>query len=133
MHYFCRFMDLCSVLEPGRPTKTDKPAILDDAMRVLNQLKNETQELKETNEKLLEEIKSLKVNFISFYAYRTFCLTTLRCNLSALGKSVCLFLTFRLLLLPFILSPLFPSLIVITCFSDNLVSFTVIQMHELKI
>lgn len=89
MHYFCRFMDLCSVLEPGRPTKTDKPAILDDAIRVLNQLKNETQELKETNEKLLEEIKSLKVNFISFYAYRTFCLTTLRCNLSALGK-ICL-------------------------------------------
>ncbi|GMN53442.1 hypothetical protein TIFTF001_022570 [Ficus carica] len=55
-----QFMDLCSVLEPGRPTKMDKPAILDDAIRVLNQLKNETQELKETNEKLLEEIKSLK-------------------------------------------------------------------------
>jgi len=52
---------LSSVLEPGRPAKTDKPAILDDAIRVLNQLKNEAQELKETNEKLLEEIKSLKV------------------------------------------------------------------------
>jgi hypothetical protein len=57
----CRFQDLSSVLEPGRPAKTDKPAILDDAIRVLNQLKNEAQELKETNEKLLEEIKSLKV------------------------------------------------------------------------
>ncbi|XP_024019435.1 transcription factor bHLH104 isoform X1 [Morus notabilis] len=55
-----RFMDLCSVLEPWRPTRTDKPAILDDAIRVLNQLKDEAQELKETNEKLLEEIKSLK-------------------------------------------------------------------------
>ena len=52
---------MSSVLEPGRPAKTDKPAILDDAIRVLNQLKNEAQELKETNEKLLEEIKSLKV------------------------------------------------------------------------
>jgi hypothetical protein len=57
----CRFQDLSSVLEPGRPAKTDKPAILDDAIRVLNQLKNEAQELKETNEKLLEEIRSLKV------------------------------------------------------------------------
>ncbi|XP_048333618.2 transcription factor bHLH104 [Ziziphus jujuba] len=55
-----RFLDLSSVLEPGKPIKTDKPAILDDAMRVLNQLKNEAQELRETNEKLLEEIKSLK-------------------------------------------------------------------------
>uniref|UniRef100_A0A6M2E8W4 BHLH domain-containing protein n=1 Tax=Populus davidiana TaxID=266767 RepID=A0A6M2E8W4_9ROSI len=55
-----RFQDLSTVLEPGRPAKTDKPAILDDAIRVLNQLKNEAQELKETNEKLLEEIKSLK-------------------------------------------------------------------------
>ncbi|PON83348.1 Basic helix-loop-helix transcription factor [Trema orientale] len=55
-----RFLDLSSVLEPGRPTKTDKPAILDDAVRVLNQLKSEAKELKETNEKLLEEIKSLK-------------------------------------------------------------------------
>ncbi|PON64111.1 Basic helix-loop-helix transcription factor [Parasponia andersonii] len=58
--FFLLFLDLSSVLEPGRPTKTDKPAILDDAVRVLNQLKSETKELKETNEKLLEEIKSLK-------------------------------------------------------------------------
>ncbi|XP_021899523.1 transcription factor bHLH104 isoform X2 [Carica papaya] len=55
-----RFLDLSSVLEPGRPAKTDKPAILDDAIRVLNQLRAESQELKETNEKLVEEIKSLK-------------------------------------------------------------------------
>ncbi|KAK2453936.1 basic helix-loop-helix (bHLH) DNA-binding superfamily protein [Trifolium repens] len=55
-----RFCDLSAVLEPGRPVRTDKPAILDDAIRVLNQLKSEAQELKETNEKLLEEIKCLK-------------------------------------------------------------------------
>ncbi|KAF9677712.1 hypothetical protein SADUNF_Sadunf08G0136000 [Salix dunnii] len=57
---FMLFQDLSSILEPGRQAKTDKPAILDDAIRVLNQLKAETQELKETNEKLLHEIKSLK-------------------------------------------------------------------------
>ncbi|XWS13828.1 hypothetical protein CRYUN_Cryun36dG0072000 [Craigia yunnanensis] len=55
-----RFLDLSSILEPGRPARTDKSVILDDAVRVLTQLGTETQELKETNEKLLEEIKSLK-------------------------------------------------------------------------
>ncbi|CAI0559044.1 unnamed protein product [Linum tenue] len=55
-----RFQDLSAVLEPGRPVKADKPAILDDAIRILQQLKSEAQELKETNEKLQEEIKSLK-------------------------------------------------------------------------
>lgn len=64
-----------SVLEPGKPVKTDKPAILDDAMRVLNQLKNEAQELREINEKLLEEIKSLKVHISHFYALRISILT----------------------------------------------------------
>ncbi|GAV61465.1 HLH domain-containing protein [Cephalotus follicularis] len=54
------FLELSSVLEPGRPAKTDKPAILDDAIRVLTQLRTEAQELQESNEKLLEEIKSLK-------------------------------------------------------------------------
>ncbi|KAB2061967.1 hypothetical protein ES319_A10G122300v1 [Gossypium barbadense] len=55
-----RFLDLSSILEPGRPARTDKSAILDDAIRVLTQLRTDAQELKETNEKLLEEIKSLK-------------------------------------------------------------------------
>ncbi|XWS39206.1 hypothetical protein CRYUN_Cryun18bG0030300 [Craigia yunnanensis] len=55
-----RFLDLSSILEPGRPARADKSATLDDAVRVLTQLRNEAQELKETNEKLLEEIKSLK-------------------------------------------------------------------------
>ena len=61
----CRFCDLSAVLEPGRPVRTDKPAILDDAIRVLSQLKTEAQELKESNEKLLEEIKCLKVSIFS--------------------------------------------------------------------
>ncbi|MCL7042107.1 hypothetical protein MKW94_023315 [Papaver nudicaule] len=55
-----RFSDLSSILEPGRPAKTDKSAILSDAIRVLYQLRTETQELKDSNEKLQEEIKSLK-------------------------------------------------------------------------
>ncbi|KAK4745568.1 hypothetical protein SAY87_011880 [Trapa incisa] len=55
-----RFIDLSAVLEPGRSVKTEKPAILDDAIRVLTQLRAVSQELKETNEKLLEEIKCLK-------------------------------------------------------------------------
>ncbi|KAF9612138.1 hypothetical protein IFM89_038321 [Coptis chinensis] len=56
----CRFADLSSALEPGRPAKTDKSAILSDAIRVLNQLRTESQELKEANEKLQEDIKNLK-------------------------------------------------------------------------
>ncbi|KAF8050022.1 hypothetical protein N665_2064s0006 [Sinapis alba] len=55
-----KFMDLSSVLEPTRTPKTDKPAILDDAIRVVNQLRGEAHELKETNQKLQEEIKTLK-------------------------------------------------------------------------
>ncbi|KAJ4722666.1 Transcription factor protein [Melia azedarach] len=34
-----RFLDLSCILEPGRPARTDKPAILEDAIRVLNQLR----------------------------------------------------------------------------------------------
>ncbi|KAJ0264779.1 Transcription factor bHLH34 [Hirschfeldia incana] len=55
-----KFMNLSSFLEPTRTPKTDKPAILDDAIRVVNQLRVEAHELKETNQKLLEEIKTLK-------------------------------------------------------------------------
>ncbi|XP_022739889.1 transcription factor bHLH104-like isoform X2 [Durio zibethinus] len=55
-----RFLDLSSILEPGRSVRTDKSVILDDAIKVLTQLRTETQELKETNEKLSEEIKCLK-------------------------------------------------------------------------
>ncbi|XP_057959512.1 transcription factor bHLH104-like [Malania oleifera] len=55
-----RFSDLSSTLEPGRPAKTDKLTILSDAIQVVNQLRTEAQELKEANEKLLDDIKSLK-------------------------------------------------------------------------
>ncbi|KAL5712140.1 hypothetical protein ACHQM5_014339 [Ranunculus cassubicifolius] len=59
-----RFADLSSILEPGRPAKTDKSAILSDAIRVVNQLRSESQELKEANEKLQEDIKNLKAEKI---------------------------------------------------------------------
>lgn len=57
----CRFLDLSSVLEPGRLPKSDKSAILSDAIHVLNKLRAEAQELREKNQKLREEIKTLKV------------------------------------------------------------------------
>lgn len=59
----CRFLDLSLALEPGRPTRTNKPAILDDAIRVLNQLRSEAEDLKQTNEKLREEVECLKVSY----------------------------------------------------------------------
>ncbi|GAB2294444.1 hypothetical protein Dimus_028651 [Dionaea muscipula] len=54
------FLDLSSVLEPGRTDKTDKLMILSDAVRVLNQLRSEAKEFKVENERLEEEIVSLK-------------------------------------------------------------------------
>lgn len=55
-----RFLELSSVLEPGRPPKTDKTALLSDAVRMLTRLRNETQKLNESNEDLQEKIKELK-------------------------------------------------------------------------
>ncbi|XP_047332077.1 transcription factor ILR3-like isoform X2 [Impatiens glandulifera] len=55
-----RFIELCSTLEPGKPPKTDKIAILSDAVRVVSSLRSETQKLRETNEDLIEKIKELK-------------------------------------------------------------------------
>ncbi|KAL8088094.1 hypothetical protein AgCh_038021 [Apium graveolens] len=55
-----RFMELGSILEPGRPPKTDKTAILSDAVRMVRQLQNEARKLKESNEELQEKIKELK-------------------------------------------------------------------------
>lgn len=54
------FSELSSILEPKRAARTDKLAILRDAIRVLNELKSESLEYKEMNEKLLMEIKTLK-------------------------------------------------------------------------
>lgn len=61
-----RFMELCSILEPGRPARADKVAILSDAARRLNQLRVEAQKLKESNEALEGTIKSLKVRYVNF-------------------------------------------------------------------
>ncbi|XP_051127896.1 transcription factor bHLH115-like [Andrographis paniculata] len=55
-----KFSQLAAALEPGRPVKTDKLAILGDAIKMLNQLNNESREYTEMNERLLEEIKNLK-------------------------------------------------------------------------
>lgn len=82
-HDYCRFFDLSSVLELGKPAKIDKPAIIDDAIRVLTQLRNESQELKETNEKLLEEIKNLKVKYFSYLIDNTFVLIDLLSSCSS--------------------------------------------------
>ena len=60
-----RFLDLSSVLEPGRPPKTDKSAILSDAIHVLNKLRSEAQDLKGKNQKLREDVRTLKVNLTS--------------------------------------------------------------------
>ncbi|KAG5545493.1 hypothetical protein RHGRI_017852 [Rhododendron griersonianum] len=54
------FGELGSVLEPGRPPKTDKAAILGDAVRMVRQLRSEAQKLRESNEDLQEKIKELK-------------------------------------------------------------------------
>ncbi|KAF3794955.1 Transcription factor [Nymphaea thermarum] len=54
------FVELGSILDPGRPVKVDKASILIDAARTLNHLRSEAEKLKEANEKLQETIKDLK-------------------------------------------------------------------------
>ncbi|XP_015082751.1 transcription factor ILR3 [Solanum pennellii] len=56
-----KFMELGALLEPGRPPKTDKSAILVDAVRLVTQLRDEAQKLKDSNLNLQEKIKELKV------------------------------------------------------------------------
>ncbi|XP_065014990.1 transcription factor ILR3-like isoform X1 [Musa acuminata AAA Group] len=56
-----RFIELSSILDPGRPPRADKASILGDATRVLMRLRAEAQELKESNKKLHETIKDMKV------------------------------------------------------------------------
>ncbi|KAL7143218.1 hypothetical protein ABFS83_08G176800 [Erythranthe nasuta] len=55
-----KFMELGAILEPGRPPKTDKSAILSDALRMVTQLRTEAQKLKDANLNLQEKIKELK-------------------------------------------------------------------------
>lgn len=56
-----RFIELASVLEPGRPPKADKATILSDAVRLVTELRSEAQKLKESNEDLQIRIRELKV------------------------------------------------------------------------
>ncbi|KAK6132961.1 hypothetical protein DH2020_033252 [Rehmannia glutinosa] len=55
-----KFIELGALLEPGRPPKTDKAAILVDAVRMVTQLRGESQKLKDSNSNLQEKIKELK-------------------------------------------------------------------------
>ncbi|KAK7324770.1 hypothetical protein VNO77_28603 [Canavalia gladiata] len=55
-----RFLELSSILEPGRLPKTDKVAILSDAVRVVTQLRNEALRLKEMSDELQAKVKELK-------------------------------------------------------------------------
>ncbi|CAH9107951.1 unnamed protein product [Cuscuta epithymum] len=55
-----KFMELAALLDPGRPPKTDKSAILVDAVRVVTQLRDEAKKLKDSNLNLQEKIKELK-------------------------------------------------------------------------
>ncbi|KAL8098564.1 transcription factor ILR3-like [Apium graveolens] len=56
-----KFMELGAILDPGRPVKTDKAAILIDATRMVTQLRSESQNLKDTNTDLQEKVKELKI------------------------------------------------------------------------
>ncbi|XP_047337075.1 transcription factor ILR3-like [Impatiens glandulifera] len=56
-----KFTELGAILEPGRPPKTDKSAILMDAVRIVTQLRNEAEKFKDANSSLQEKIKELKV------------------------------------------------------------------------
>ena len=59
-----RFMELSAILEPGHPPKTDKAAILVDAVRMVTQLRGKAQKLKDSNSSLQDKIKELKVKLL---------------------------------------------------------------------
>ncbi|KAH9651303.1 transcription factor ILR3 [Citrus sinensis] len=56
-----KFVELASILEPGRPPKTDKAAILIDAVRMAekNELRDEKQRLKAEKEKIEQQLKAM--------------------------------------------------------------------------
>lgn len=66
MIFFDRFLELGAILEPGKTPKMDKSAILNDAIRVVGELRSEAKKLKDSNESLQEKIKELKVYTISY-------------------------------------------------------------------
>ncbi|XP_073005389.1 transcription factor ILR3-like isoform X1 [Typha latifolia] len=55
-----RFLELGSILDPAKPLKMDKAAILVDAVRMVTELRNESQKLQDSNESLQDKIKELK-------------------------------------------------------------------------
>ncbi|KAJ0017090.1 hypothetical protein Pint_10849 [Pistacia integerrima] len=55
-----RFLELGSILDPGRLPKMDKAVLLSDAVRMVIQLRDEARKLKDTNDSLLEKINELK-------------------------------------------------------------------------
>ncbi|XVE51196.1 hypothetical protein DITRI_Ditri02bG0020200 [Diplodiscus trichospermus] len=55
-----RFLELGSILDPGKPAKVDKAVILVDAVRMVTELRDEAQKLRESNESLQEKINELK-------------------------------------------------------------------------
>uniref|UniRef100_A0A7N0UUG4 BHLH domain-containing protein n=1 Tax=Kalanchoe fedtschenkoi TaxID=63787 RepID=A0A7N0UUG4_KALFE len=55
-----KLLELSSIIDPARLARSDKVAILDDAIRILKQLKTEAQELEEARKKLNDEINNLK-------------------------------------------------------------------------
>ncbi|CAM8984629.1 unnamed protein product [Rhodiola kirilowii] len=57
-----RFIELGCILEPGRPPKADKTVLLNDAVRLVTQLRDETQKLKECNDNLQHKITELKAD-----------------------------------------------------------------------
>ena len=54
-------MELSTLLEPGRTPTADKTVILANALHTLNELRTEAQQVTESNERLREAIKKLKV------------------------------------------------------------------------
>ncbi|KAD3066962.1 hypothetical protein R6Q59_018877 [Mikania micrantha] len=55
-----KFVELASILDPGRTPKIDKAAILVDAIRLVTQLRKEAHKLKDCSSDLQEKIKELK-------------------------------------------------------------------------
>ncbi|KAI7757579.1 hypothetical protein M8C21_016470 [Ambrosia artemisiifolia] len=55
-----RFQELNEMLDPGRPPKTDKAAILGDAIRRVIQLREEAVKLKESTQELQAKVNELK-------------------------------------------------------------------------
>ncbi|XP_021894443.1 transcription factor bHLH115-like [Carica papaya] len=55
-----RFLELSYVLDPGRSPKVDKSLILVEAVRMVNQLRDEARKLEELNQDLQEKVNELK-------------------------------------------------------------------------